>query len=334
MAGKQKVFNDKPMMKKLFTSLAIGAVVLTSTFVAPQPVSANFPDDGGAWADEVFSFLPKLDRTGQLIPAEYQNAWQALGPAEGDGTTVIPATAGVALGIRGQVTLKFTNTILNTRGNDLRIVAVNDGSPTRNSRRQLLPRPSIRVEASKDCWRWSTIAFITGTASVNLGSLSWAKCIQLTDRTNTRIATNQPYGFRIDGVQALHTSTNTPWLGQVHDTRWYAIDDNRENDSWQGRTIRPAGNSFCQSLWNQLIPFHNNWTENPTYNGVAFRDATYDTISRSSWDGKTMDQIHEQFSSFTCTSLTIRDPKMRNLVQQLTRINKGIDLWIVPAPVQ
>lgn len=330
------------MTKKIFATLAVVTMLSGSFLTNVNPASANFPDDSGAWADQVFSFLPGKTASGTDVPADQQNAWQALGVAEGDSQAIISPTSGVSLGFGGQLTIKFTNTIRNEKGADLRIVATNDGSPTVIDRKPV-PQPLLRVQASQNCWKWYTIAYVRGDKEINLGALTWASCIQITDVSNVKsFMPKNPkspqypdaVGFKIDGIQALHTTVNTPWTGTVHDLRWYKIDDSKDNDVWQGHSIKvnmPRQLGYCRSMWDQIITFHNNWTENNVSNGVFFRDAVYDSVGHSQWDGTSMDDLNTYFSTFTCDLTAARDPHIRNLYGQLLRINKGLDLWVTPA---
>ena len=329
------------MTKKIFAVMALVTMLSGSFLTNAAPASANFPDGTGAWADQVYSFLPGKTAGGTTIPADQQNAWQALGEAEGVSQTIISPTSGVSLGFRGQLTVKFTNSILNAPGADLRIVSVHDGAPTVINKKRV-PLPTLRVQVSQNCWKWYTVGIIHGDRDVNLGSLHWASCVQITDISSMSAfmpkssrATRYPdaVGFKIDGIQALHTTANTPWLGTVHDTRWFKIDDSTANDTWKGYSIKTHSRrnlGFCNSFYDQAITFHNNWIENNVYNGVFFRDAVYNTIGRSKWDGMTVDEIHTYINGLTCNLTAARDPKVRNLYSQLARINKGLDLWVTP----
>jgi hypothetical protein len=64
------------MYKKAIAAL-VAAVTLVTSLGLPLNVSANFPDQTGAWADNVVSFLPQGQADGGAISADLQNAWQA-----------------------------------------------------------------------------------------------------------------------------------------------------------------------------------------------------------------------------------------------------------------
>jgi hypothetical protein len=320
------------MYKKAIAAL-VAAVTLVTSLGLPLNVSANFPDQTGAWADNVVSFLPQGQADGGAISADLQNAWQALGASEWDGVNPISATAGVTLGFKGQVTLKFDNAILNTPGKDVRIFTIHDGTNPFKIGTKSYYKYRAKIEASQNCWNWKTIGYITGDTSLELGGLNWANCIQITDVSWRQYYYPTATGFRLESVQALHSTADTPWLGQVSDTRWWRIDGDTSNDTWMNQSInRPTGTYFCRDLWIQAITFHNNYVTNPTYNGAPFQSAVYNTAGRSLWDGKSMTQIHDTLATMTCTKETPKSAAMRQLRYHLLRINKGRDLW-TPATV-
>lgn len=322
------------MIKK---SLAVLVAIMTmaSSLGISNQASANFPDGDGAWADSVVSFLPKTQADGIAIPSDNQNAWQALGPSEWDGVTPTPAGAGVALGFRGQITLKFDNAIVNTKGKDFRVYTIHDGTNPFVIGNKKYMKYRAKVQVSQNCWNWKTVGVITSDTSLDLGSLTWANCVQITDQSWKQYYYPEATGFRLESVQALHSTTDNPWAGQTFDSRWWKIDDDRTNDVWQDKSlIRRTGTGFCQNLWSEAITFHNNFTKNSVSDDTAFEHVVYNTSGRSPVDGMSMTQIHDRLIGMTCDKNSPRDPFLNKLTNALYRISKGRDLWVQTPIVQ
>lgn len=322
------------MIKKSLAVLVAVMTLVTSLGISNQ-ASANFPDGDGAWADAVVSFLPKPQADGNAIPSDLQNAWQALGPSEWDGVTPTATSAGVVLGFKGQVTLKFDNAIVNTKGKDFRVYTIHDGTNPFVIGKKSYYKYRAKVEVSQNCWNWKTVGVISGDASLDLGPLNWANCVQITDISWKQYYYPTATGFRLESVQALHTTTSKPWAGQTYDIRWWKIDGDATNDVWQGKSlIKRTGTGFCQNLWSEAITFHNNFVTNSVHEGTFFQDAVYNTAGRSPVDGMSMTQIHDRLEGMTCNSASPRDPFMNKLTNALYRISKGRDLWYQNAIIQ
>lgn len=310
------------------------ASVLIASLVAvlAQPAGATFPDEQGPWADIVFSSLPGLTKAGGEVPNH--DAWQALGEAESVGNTTYDAPLGsaMALGYRGQVTLGFTNTILNQVGPDFQLFELKDASKKRADGR-FMPFERVKVEASENGWQWYTVAGYTrGDAKIDLGRLRWAKFVQITDRTPIGLFPNDSDGYNLDGVMALHSTIDQPWKGEAHDTRYWRIDDQPQNDVWLDHSVSIYENGrFCNSLWDQAVTFHNNYEANWQYNGVAFQDAKFYSVNKvPTMDGQTVAQIHERLSTMTCLTTSKYDRGMNDLLRSLDYMNRGQFIWYSP----
>ncbi len=317
-------------MKKIASLVAVLAVAFMTYGLTAVPTKANFPDGMDAWADGVFAFSQGTRADGSAVPAEFSDPWQALGVAEGlDPVAVVPATSMVHLGYKGQVTLKFDSTIVNKPGKDFRVIAL------RNPNKRAA-KPSATVAVSENCWKFRIVGTISQDASFDLGLYRYAKCVQITDRSNRRAFAADSMGFALDGVMVLNSTNDQPWIGQVNDSRFWRIDDNAENDLWLDHSLksgRGEASGFCNSLWDQAITLHNNYVMNPSSDGTAFQSTYFSTVGKSSFDGQSIEQLHTYFTTFTCTNVTHRQPSMRNLLVQLTALNKGKSLWVASTPV-
>ena len=159
---------------------------------------------GEQWAASVVSYEQGDRKDGSDVLAERSDPTNMLGEAQDDDTINY-----FSLGFGGNAVLYFNNYIVNKPGNDVEIFVTETsyGSPSCASYPE-----KVTVEASQDGSAWTTL----GTAgcldsSFDLGGLSWAKYLRLTDASSASSFNNEADGYDIDGVKA--TSVNR--LGTV-----------------------------------------------------------------------------------------------------------------------
>lgn len=159
---------------------------------------------GEQWAASVVSYEQGDKKDGTDVLAERSDPTNMLGEAQNDDTINY-----FSLGFGGNVVLYFNNYIVNKPGNDVEIFVTETsyGSPSCASYPE-----KVTVEASQDGSTWTPL----GTAgcldsSFDLGGLSWAKYLRLTDVSSASSFNNEADGYDIDGVKA--TSVNR--LGTV-----------------------------------------------------------------------------------------------------------------------
>jgi len=318
-------------MRKIMSIASLAVLVAASLLGTPRAADANFPDGAtGAWADQVGWYLPGLTRGGEALSGDVTNPWQALGVAESaEPEIVIPASSAVSLGFRGKLMVKFDNTLINTAGNDLRIVAARVENPDLY-RGQKLNQGTVLVEASQNCWKFYPIARVTGSRSIDL-KIRWAKCIQITDLTSKGYRSAESDGYTLDGILALHTIVDQPYSGTLYDSRYWTINESTEDDTWLNHTLKsyrgePTG--FCNAIWDQAIAFNNNWNMNSVDgNGVAFQDVYFSTFGKSMYDGVTMSELRAQLETMTCNRRSHIDRGMSSLYRMLRQVNKGYYLF-------
>lgn len=238
-------------MKKILISLAIIAVV---AFIAIGATTAYFGDtetstgntfsageidlkidstahynawicDGEhwqcePWADQNVSENQGLRKNGTPVLANRSDPTEVLGVAESTGVPfdpqVIPYTF-FSLGFGGSITVKFDNLIINGPGNDLKIYEITGGSS--------YPDENAMIEASMDGVTWVTIApSILRDAEVDLGSLTEAQYIRVTDVSNIAPFEPEADGYDLDAIKALHCAGEPNLEGQDCKGTWALAD--------------------------------------------------------------------------------------------------------------
>lgn len=303
------------------------AIIIGSWLIA-SPVRAIDGDGSGPWVDQtLYTGVIGTLKNGQPIPAELHDPWNGGGVAEGftDPTAIIPDNAGYALGYGGQVTYAFANTVLNQPGPDIQIFSVHDAN---FFAKRHIGYERVKVQVSQDGWTWHTIrAKGTGDMTLELGgTLKWARYIQLTDRTDPKYTkfSEDSNGYNLDGILALHSTADIPWIGEMHDMRFWRIDDNQANDEWLGHSIvKREPYPFCDNFWNQAVTLHNNWEANPTVGDISLQDTFFYTLGKSTFDGMPMTDLMEYVTNFQCDKLSSRDKEIVRLYTYIKKLNSN-----------
>lgn len=179
------------------------AIFLALIFsLAALPALAAAPDGAvGPWADTVITSSQGLKKNGDPVAADRSDTTDALGVAESTGTPYDnPVVAGsfFSLGFGGTITLAFDNAIVNAPGHDLQLYEVTGGTS--------YPDELVDVEASHNGVDWVLVANdVTRDATIDLGILSCAAQIRITDSSNIALFEATADGYDLDGVKALHT---------------------------------------------------------------------------------------------------------------------------------
>jgi Ca2+-binding RTX toxin-like protein len=187
------------------TSLALVAAIVALCaaalfLVTWQSADAQTPMQCEANADHVISANQGNRKNGSDVTAVRSNPANALGSPSNN--------AFYTLGFSGSIVLHFDNTILNGTGADVRIYEA--------SIAQNYPLERARVEARMtETGSWVQIGFADNsdncncaqnTTDLDLGSLTSAHYIRITDVTNPAPHSPTADGFDLNAVQALHTS--------------------------------------------------------------------------------------------------------------------------------
>lgn len=145
------------------------------------------------------SSLPTLIST---PVASRSNPFNALGFADNFDNGSAPIGF-YSLGFGGTITLEMSGPICNTNGSapDLTIFETSYGTPSCGAYPE-----KARVEVSQDGCKWVDLtadAPICQNASLDLGCLSWAKYVRITDVSNTNSFGSGADGFDVDGVEGI-----------------------------------------------------------------------------------------------------------------------------------
>ena len=165
-----------------------------------QPEEPVVCEEGTGWATSVAEYNEGTINDGGAIDEERANPEKALCEAEDDDTLNF-----VSLGFDGSLTLGFTKYIINSEGNDVKVVETSFGSPSCGSYPE-----KAKVYASQDGEEWQYLGSGCLDAEYDLGELSWAKYIKLEDNTDRSDFNNEGDGFDVDGVQALNYADEQP----------------------------------------------------------------------------------------------------------------------------
>ncbi len=168
--------------------------------------TVNACSPGQKYADVVANANQGVRKDGSLILVDRRNPATALGAPQTTGTpsdAVVTPNSFFALGFNVGTTttrslaLGFTNNvILNGPGADFKVYEVTGG---------VYPDEHVKVEASKDGIGWTVVAAdVVRDADVDLGPLSWAAYVRLTDINATAPFPNDADGYDVDAVEALN----------------------------------------------------------------------------------------------------------------------------------
>ncbi len=175
------------------------------------------------WGDYVVDFHQGLRKNGTPVLPERSDPTATLGVAQSTGVPSDPtlppysfASLGWKTGFGGDITIGFTNKIVNGSGNDLMVYEVTGGT---------YPEEKVKVEVSKDGITWSDAvpSVITRDGSVDLGSLDWAKYVRLTDMSDKSLFEATADAYDVDAVKALHCEANPNLVGQTCNGSWNLV---------------------------------------------------------------------------------------------------------------
>lgn len=319
-------------MKKIIVSAVVLAAALvmlpSSTFSAP-------PDGDGVWADQILAAPQGPRQDGGPVSAENSDPWDALGLAESVFTpsdTHVLDSSFFSLGFGGKITLAFDQPIQNVDGPDLEVFAIdqNPNDPT-------VPHARAMVEASNDPYTWTVIATdVAGDAKVDLGPLTSATYVQITDTSDPQFFPAEAEGYRVDGVRAITTppiSGLLRWRGRTKGMGYWRHDGNPGTDILNGHVYAGAGRgNFCQKFWNEAITFNNNYELNSSYNGVPFRQTVFHANRRMAFRqfaGMSIEDIHDAVMVAQCDDSS--DPQeILTLRKVLAWVNGRQLVWSSP----
>ncbi len=160
------------------------------------------------WANNVESSNQGTRKNGTAVLATRSNPTTALVAQTLGNIYDSPVTEGTfySLGFKlatpnvgGSIVVSFTNPILNGPGNDLKIYEVTGGSIN-----SPYPDELIKIEASLDGITYTTLAASAARdATVDLGILTQAKFVRITDVSPLAPFESTADAYDLDGVQAL-----------------------------------------------------------------------------------------------------------------------------------
>jgi len=186
-----KKINSIKLVAASFLMLAAGLSANAQTVVASGFIGNPLATQGGS--------LPTLIST---PVAARSNPFSVLGFADNfDNESA--AIGFYALGFGGTITLEMSGPICNTNGSapDFTVYETSYGSPSCGSYPE-----KARVEVSQDGCKWvdlTAAAPICQNASLDLGCLSWAKYVRITDVSNTNSFESGADGFDLDGIEGI-----------------------------------------------------------------------------------------------------------------------------------
>lgn len=181
------------------------------------------------WASSVKSFTQGKDADlTTAIDAVRSNPAQALGPAETSGALYdnpLPTFVGkfVSLGFTnnptgGELVLGFDQDIYNGPGNDLQIFEVTSGDVYGNE--------SAKIAVSNDNSTWTDVGVVVRDGGVDLGSVTSAKYVRITDTSNKADFEPTADAFDVDAVKALQLVPNICSVVNTAMASWTVFTDN------------------------------------------------------------------------------------------------------------
>lgn len=181
------------------------------------------------WASSVTSFTQGTDADlATAVDAARSNPVQALGPAETSGALYdnpLPDFAGkfVSLGFTnnptgGELVLGFDQDIYNGPGNDLQIFEVTSGDVYGNE--------SAKIAVSNDNSTWTDVGVVVRDGGVDLGSVTSAKYVRITDTSDKTQFEPTADAFDVDAVKALQLVPNICNVVNTAQASWTVFTDN------------------------------------------------------------------------------------------------------------
>jgi hypothetical protein len=172
------------------------------------------------WADHEFAENQGLRKNGTPVLPNRSDPTEVLGPAESTGIPFDPVVTPYtfySLGFGGSITVKFDNLIINGPGNDLKIYEITGGSS--------YPPEYAKIEASMDGVNWVVLASsILRDDEVDLGTLTQAQYVRVTDVSNPALFELEADGYDLDAIKALHCAGDPNLEGQQCDGTWALAD--------------------------------------------------------------------------------------------------------------
>jgi hypothetical protein len=163
------------------------------------------------WADAMTKEDQGKRKNGSAVLPDRSDAGVALGVAETNGAASdSPVVTGsfYSLGFGGSIVLRFNNLILNGSGDDIRVYEVTGGS---------YPDEKATIEASQDGVTWTLLGTATRDEDFDLGALSWAAYVRITDTSAPGAFEPTADGFDLDAVKALHCGSDPDLSGESCD---------------------------------------------------------------------------------------------------------------------
>lgn len=173
---------------------------------SPSPSPSPTPSCVTTWADGFSANNQGTNKNGTAVLANRSNPSAAFGPAESLGLPYDnPVITGsfFSLGFKldpagpphGSIVLSFSQPFYNQAGPDLRIYEITGGNN--------YPDEKVQVEASQDNSAWTLLtSSLTRDGDVDLGALSWAKYVRLTDVSNISQFESTADAYDLDAVKA------------------------------------------------------------------------------------------------------------------------------------
>jgi len=225
IGGTMAYFNDTEVSSgNIFTAGSLNLKIDNGKAYYDGMVCENGQWNCEPWGDYIVDFHQGLRRNGTPVLPERSDPTAALGQAQSAGNPSDPtqppysfASLGWKTGFGGDITIGFTNRIVNGSGNDLAVYEVTGGT---------YPDEKIKVEVSKDGINWSEAvpSVITRDGQVDLGNLDWAKFVRLTDVSDKSLFESTADGYDVDAVKALHCEADPNLVGQTCNGSWNLTD--------------------------------------------------------------------------------------------------------------
>lgn len=175
----------------------------------PSPEPTAEPNCAPAWANAVVGFSQGTRKDGSSVLLDRTDPQKVLGSAQSSGANDDnPVTPGsfFSLGFNintplsgGTIILSYTSPFFNQTGNDIQVFEVTGG---------IYPDEKVKVEISQDGSTWTVIAnSLTKDGTIDMGSVSWAKFIRLTDVSDVSLFDSTGDGYDLDAVKVTCQNT-------------------------------------------------------------------------------------------------------------------------------
>ncbi|MBX7202756.1 MAG: T9SS type A sorting domain-containing protein, partial [Bacteroidia bacterium] len=213
---------------------------------------AEDPGDDGlepCTMQAVVIYAPGNRKNGLPLAAERADANNALGAPQNNDTYNF-----ASLGFGGSITLGYDFVVFNLSGNDIKVVETSFGSPNCSRYPE-----EARIEASKDLVSWTDLGIVCLDGEVDLGPLSWAQYVRVTDVSDITKFSGNDDGFDVDAVVVINggcknfarfaenTSTNMSALSinaypnPASEYTVLKIDGTRNGENWTVDIMDAAG---------------------------------------------------------------------------------------------